>query len=40
MNIKIVYIGILDGLETWEVYDEETGEKIGMNQSLPEIPTP
>jgi hypothetical protein len=27
------YLGIVDGLETWEVYQD--GELIGINQSAP-----
>ena len=30
---EIKYIGIVDGLDTWEVYQD--GELIGLNQSAP-----
>lgn len=33
--IRTKYIGLVDGLETYEVTDTETGEVIGYNQSVP-----
>ena len=35
MKIIETPIGIVDGLETYEVTDAETGEVIGYNQALP-----
>ncbi len=32
MSVTTTYIGVIDGLHTWEVRDE-SGELIGMNQS-------
>jgi len=32
--VETTYIGIVDGLETWEVYKD--GVLIGLNQSAPE----
>jgi hypothetical protein len=32
MSVTTTYLGIIDGLHTWEVRDE-AGELIGMNQS-------
>jgi hypothetical protein len=32
MNMTTTYLGIIDGLHTWEVRDE-SGELIGINQS-------
>ena len=30
---EIKYIGVINGLDTWEVYQD--GELIGLNQSTP-----
>jgi hypothetical protein len=32
MSVTTTYIGVIDGLHTWEVRDE-VGELVGMNQS-------
>lgn len=34
MNVKFVDIGIIDGLHTIQVIDEETNEVIGYNQKV------
>jgi len=36
LNIELKDIGIVKGLQTFEVIDTDTGEVIGLNQSLPE----
>jgi hypothetical protein len=36
MIVKLKDIGIVDGLQTWEVIDEATGQVIGYNQTEPE----
>lgn len=33
MSVTTRYIGIVDGLHTWEVLDSESGEVVGLNQS-------
>jgi hypothetical protein len=35
MNIIKKYIGIVDGMETLEVTDTDTGEVIGYDQTAP-----
>ena len=35
MNVIKKYIGIVDGMETLEVSDADTGEVIGYDQSAP-----
>ena len=37
--VKLNDIGIVDGLQTWEVIDEATGEVIGYNQTTLEEPS-
>jgi hypothetical protein len=34
--VKLKDVGIVDGLQTWEVIDEATGQVIGYNQTIPE----
>jgi hypothetical protein len=38
LNVKFVDLGAKDGVRTIEVYDADTGEKIGYNQKLGEKP--
>ena len=33
---KTNYVGIINGLKTWEVINEATGEIIGHNQTMPD----
>jgi hypothetical protein len=35
LNIELKDIGIVDGLQTYEVIDKDTGEVIGLNQTVP-----
>jgi len=37
VTIETNYIGVVDGLQTWEVINTDTGEVIGYNQTLEEI---
>ena len=40
MTVTITYVGVIDGIRTWEVRDE-SGTVIGMNQSpYPPCPGP
>ena len=34
--VKLNDIGIVDGLQTWEVIDEATDDVIGYNQTAPD----
>ena len=34
--IQTTYIGIIDGMKTWEVKDTETNQVIGYNQTSAE----
>jgi hypothetical protein len=29
------YVGVTDGLDTWEISDAETGEVLGSDQTAP-----
>jgi hypothetical protein len=35
MEIELKDLGIIDGLQTWEVWDKQTNEVIGYNQTIP-----
>ena len=39
MNVITNYVGEVNGVRTWEVRNEETGELVGINQSLHEETT-
>jgi hypothetical protein len=34
MIVKLNDLGIIDGMQTWEVIDEATGNVIGYNQTI------
>jgi hypothetical protein len=36
VNVQVKDIGLVDGMQTWEVIDTATGEVIGYNQTPPE----
>lgn len=36
MNIITKDLGVIDGLQTWEVINADTGETIGYNQTAVE----
>lgn len=35
ITVITTYVGVVDGLDTWEVRDAATGELVGINQSVP-----
>ncbi len=36
INVEFKELGIIDGLQTWEVINADTGQVIGYNQSAVE----
>lgn len=36
MNVELRDLGVINGLQTWEVIDLSTGNVIGYNQTVPE----
>jgi hypothetical protein len=36
MEFEKIDLGVIDGLQTWEIVDTATGDVIGYNQTLPE----
>jgi hypothetical protein len=39
INVELIDRGIINGMQTYEVINAETGETIGWNQSAPEEAT-
>lgn len=33
MSVVTTYIGVIEGMHTWDVRDADSGEMIGINQS-------